>query len=282
MLSDAGKNIHPAPHGLTLYYWPCSLILLARTLVLDRSTSPLCATLRIACGEPYEIEVNGQTLRTRASLVAPGARRNRVTAIDSRVALFYIPIDTTRLAQVKQMLGTQELINLPIEQFAHLLPAIESASRGELSPADARSLMDHTVAALIGEPLEPRQPMDPRVRKVIQVLGTVPLNEIDSDALCAQVHLSASRLRALFKAETGCTIQQYARWLAVWRACFLWRRGLSFTAIAAEAGFHDLSHVDHAFTEVFGISPTQVIDTRSVDLINCEESSADAGAPALI
>lgn len=271
---DRSTPCHPAPHGLTLYYWPCSLILLAQTLVLDRSTSPLCATLRIACGEPYEIEVNGHTLRTRVSLVAPGAKRNRVAAVDSRIALFYIPVETTRLLQVKEMLGDEEVINLPIEQFEHLLPRIEAAARGELAPAEARRLMDDTVAALIGEALPPAGPVDPRVSKVIAALAEMPLNEIDSDALCARVHLSASRLRALFKAETGCTIQQYARWLAVWRACFLWRRGLSFTAIAAEAGFHDLSHVDHAFTEVFGISPTQVIDTRSVALFNCEEAVA--------
>ncbi|MFX6645104.1 helix-turn-helix domain-containing protein, partial [Acinetobacter baumannii] len=81
-------------------------------------------------------------------------------------------------------------------------------------------------------------------------------------------HLSPSRLRSLFKQEVGFTIQQYARWLAVWRASLAWRQGRSLTDVAMEAGFYDLPHIDHAFNEVFGINPTNVIDPHFVRLVN--------------
>jgi len=263
---------HPAPDGLTLYYWSCSLILLAPSLLLDRATSPLCATLRIACGKPYLIEVNGQQLETRASLVAPGAKRNRVIALDSQIALFYIPLDAVNLQPIKQLLNGQELLNFSIDRFAHLLPTIELAAQAGLTPSQARQLMNDTLAALIDSPLPPPAPMEARVQQTIELLRELPLTEVETAVLCQATGLSASRLRTLFKQETGFTIQQYARWLAVWRAGLLWRRGVAFTDLAIEVGFHDLSHVDHAFNEFFGVSPTHMVDPNRVRLINCDEA----------
>lgn len=260
---------HPAPNGVTIYYWPCSLILLAPSLLLDRPTSPLCATLRIACGKPYLIEVGGRQLETRASLVAPGAVRNRLLALESDIALFYIPVEAASLRKVKALLESEELLDFPIERFEHLLPTIRRAAGEGLPPAEARALMDAVIEAMIGERLPAPAALNPRIVQVLGLLDRLPLNEISSELLCGQVHLSPSRLRSLFKQEVGFTIQQYARWLAVWRASLAWRQGRSLTEVAMEAGFYDLSHVDHAFNEVFGINPTNVIDPHFVRLINC-------------
>lgn len=260
---------HPAPNGVTVYYWPTSLILLAPSLLLDRPTSPLCATLRIACGKPYVIEVNGQQITTRASLVAPGAIRNKLIALDSDIALFYIPLDAPSMHKVKELLGSQELLNFSIEKFEHLLPNIRKAATDTVSPAEAGYLMDDVIEAMIGEKIKERAPIDLRVKQLLNVLASTPFNEVSVEVLCEQVHLSPSRLRHLFKKEVGFTIQQYARWLVVWRACLLWQRGRQFTDLALEAGFHDLSHFDHAFNEVFGVNPTNVIDPAFVRLINC-------------
>jgi len=265
---------HSAPKGIIIYYWPCSLILLAPSLLLDRPTSPLCATLRIACGKPYSIEVNGQKLVTRASLVAPGAVRNQLIAFESDIALFYIPVEAAGMKQVKALLKNRDVVDFAIDRFEHLLPTIRLAASGELRPAQARQLMDDVIESMLGEPIQEKSPVDPRIERVLNALATLPLNEVEADVLAREAHLSKSRLRYLFKKEVGFTVQQYARWLAVWRGCLMWQRGRQFTEVAMDAGFHDLSHVDHAFNEVFGINPTNVIDPNFVSLIHCAPDAA--------
>ena len=90
-----------------------------------------------------------------------------------------------------------------------------------------------------------------------------------NDALAAQVHLSPSRLRELFKQQVGTTIGEYARWQSIWRMTFLWKDGVKFTDLAIEAGFHDLAHADRVFLESFGISPSSLIDSRYFRLVQC-------------
>ncbi|WP_022959901.1 helix-turn-helix domain-containing protein [Spongiibacter tropicus] len=264
------KIAHPAEAGVTIYYWSCSLVLLAPSLLLDRPASPLCATLRIACNKPYTIEVEGKTLQTRASLVAPRAGRKRVTAVNSDIALFYIPIDMPEYAALKKKLGKQKIIDLPFEDVAAFVPTIRKAMVETLSPEAIKGLLNDVVRAITGETGEVSVPLDNRIVRAREILDNTPLNEVRLESLAEQVHLSPSRLRELFKKQTGFTIGQYARWRAVWRASLLWQRGLKFTDLALEAGFHDLAHVDRAFTEIFGMNPSKVIDAAFVRLVNCE------------
>ncbi len=264
------KIAHPAEAGVTIYYWSCSLVLLAPSLLLDRPASPLCATLRIACNEPYTIEVEGKTLQTRASLVAPRAGRKRVTAVNSDIALFYIPIDMPEYAALKKKLGKQKIIDLPFDDVEAFVPTIRKAMVETLSPEAIKDLVKDVVRAITGETGEVSVPVDNRIVRAREILDDTPLNEVRLESLAEQVHLSPSRLRELFKKQTGFTIGQYARWRAVWRASLLWQRGLKFTDLALEAGFHDLAHVDRAFTEIFGMNPSKVIDAAFVRLVNCE------------
>ena len=264
------KIAHPAEAGVTIYYWSCSLVLLAPSLLLDRPASPLCATLRIACNEPYTIEVEGKTLQTRASLVAPRAGRKRVTAVNSDIALFYIPIDMPEYAALKNKLGEQKIIDLPFDDVATFVPTIRKAMVETLSRDAIKGLVKDVVRAIAGEVDAARMPLDNRIVRARAILDDTPLNEVRLESLAEQVHLSPSRLRELFKKQTGFTIGQYARWRAVWRGALLWQRGMKFTDLALEAGFHDLAHVDRAFNEVFGMNPSKVIDADYVRLVNCE------------
>ncbi len=264
---------HPAPQGVTIYYWPCSLVLLARSLLLDRPTGPLSATLRIACAKPYFIEVNGQQLQTRASLVAPKAERKRIFAVDSEVALFYLPLDMPEYAGVRAVLGDASLVELPIEIFEPFIPRLQRAMRKVVSPQEIKDIVAQVVAAMTryapATRTAPAQ-QDERVLKACRVLDEMPLRDFSLDAVAREVHLSSSRLRDLFKQQTGFTIGDYARWRAVWRAALLWQRGLTITRVAEEAGFHDLAHADRAFNQVFGMNPSSVIDPKFVTLVSCE------------
>ncbi len=267
---EIDKVAHPAPSGVTIYYWPCSLVLLAPSLLLDRPTSPLCATIRIACNEPYTIEVEGKTLTTRASLVAPRAGRKKVLAMNSHIALFYIPLDMPEYSALKNKLGDQDILDLAIEDFEPLLPIIRKAMVDTASPEVIKTLVKDVVQTITGGSYSDEPDMDERIIRACQILDDLPLDVVRLETVAEKIHLSPSRLRELFKKQTGFTIGQYARWRGVWRAALLWKRGLKFTDVAMEAGFHDLAHVDRAFNEVFGMNPSKVIDPAYVKLVNCE------------
>lgn len=269
-VSAQNRLEHPAPSGVKIYYWPCSLLLTAPALLLDRPTGPLSATLRIACREPYTIEVANETLVTRASLVAPRAERKRIIAPRSDIALFYLPLQAPRHAALRKLIGERQLIELPITLFEPLLPRIRAAMQQVQAPSEIKALTRDVVEAVTGEPVPEHEEMDPRIAKACAVLDELPLCESNISTVAQRVHLSSSRLRELFREQVGCTIGEYARWRATWRAVLNWKRGLTLTEVALEAGFHDLSHADKAINEVFGINPSTLINPQFVTLINCE------------
>lgn len=261
-------SAHPAPAGATIYYWSSGLLTLAPTLVVERPSSPLGATLRIALAEPYVIEVRGERIVTRASLLAPKSGRRRIVAVDSDIAVFYLPMDAPEYPGLRAALRGGSLLNLDVNRFAALLPEIREAFAGALPCARVLALARAAAQAVTGTAAPRREP-DARVLKARRLLDETPLSEVSLRSLGERLHLSVSRLRELFRQETGTSIGQYARWLAVWRAVTLWQQGRTLTELAQEAGFFDLAHMSRAFVEVFGMNPLTAIDPRYVKLIRC-------------
>ncbi len=266
--APAPSPAHPAPQGMTIYTWPSGLLMLAPTLVVDRPSSPLGATLRIACAAPYTIETDEGALHTRASLLGPKSGRRRVVAVDSDIAVFYLPVEAPEHAGLTQALGDAALIDLDFARFESLLPELREALTGALDGGRIQALVRRAVHAVTGREPPARQ-LDPRIEKIIGLLQDLPLCDFSLERLGTQVHLSPSRLRELFRVQTGNSISQYARWQAVWHAVRLWKEGRLLTDIAQEAGFHDMAHLNRAFVEMFGINPVAAIDPRYVRLIRC-------------
>ena len=69
-------------------------------------------------------------------VVVPSAmagETNRLLALESDIALFYIPVEAASLRKVKALLESEELLDFPIERFEHLLPTIRRAAGDGLS-----------------------------------------------------------------------------------------------------------------------------------------------------
>lgn len=244
-------------------------MLLAPSLVLDRPTSPLCATLRIACKNPYTINVEGKEIVTKASLVGPKAGRKRIVALESDMALFYLPFEAPENAGLRDVLGAEPILDLPFELFEPYVETIQKAMYSDVKPEEVKALARDVVSAITGKQVRPPKPLDPRISEAYKVLEDMPLNEVSLASVAEKVHLSTSRVRELFKAETGFTITDYARWRSVWRMCLEWKAGKQFTQLALDAGFHDLAHADKAFNEVFGMNPSKAIDPKFVRIVSC-------------
>ena len=116
--------------------------------------------------------------------------------------------------------------------------------------------------------------MDPRVHTVIrqieskasslltkaqaQAQQTVLAEEIAVEKLAAEVNLSASRLRALFKAQTKQTIPQYVKEMKLEQARkLLSETYLRISEIALQVGFNDASRFVRDFKKRYGMTPTE-------------------------
>jgi transcriptional regulator GlxA family with amidase domain len=98
--------------------------------------------------------------------------------------------------------------------------------------------------------------MDSRVRQAINLLSEDLSRDLDFKAVAVYVNLSSSRLRHLFKEETGLTPAQYLKRLRLERARELLERSfLRLKEVMPQVGINDESHFVRDFKKVHGITP---------------------------
>lgn len=96
--------------------------------------------------------------------------------------------------------------------------------------------------------------MDHRIRKMISMLSSD--GGFDLSDTAAQVNLSVSRFRHLFKSETGMSPVQYVKTLKLKKAKeLLETTPLSIKQIMAEVGIRDKSNFCRDFKKTYGLSP---------------------------
>lgn len=98
--------------------------------------------------------------------------------------------------------------------------------------------------------------MDIRVRQVIKLLSQDLSRNLDINALASSVDLSTSRLRHLFKDETGLTPAQYLKRLRLERARELMEESfLRLKEVMPQVGITDESHFVRDFKKTHGLPP---------------------------
>lgn len=153
--------------------------------------------------------------------------------------------------------------------------------RGLLQPnsLEANAIGPTIRRALATVGVNPREVApDARVRAALERLRQPEAlsSEAALEDLARDLGLSASRLRHLFKAQAGLSLKRYALWQKVFRALELAALG-NLTEAALEAGFSDSSHFSRVFRESFGLAPSGVFGSRSVQVRLCRDD-LDSGA----
>lgn len=101
-----------------------------------------------------------------------------------------------------------------------------------------------------------REQADPIVALALRHLGEAGGGE-PIRALAAQVGLSVDALEKRFRRVVGCSPKQFASLCRLRRAIDSYRRGVSLTQLALDAGYYDQSHFNRALRAVTGKTPGQ-------------------------
>ncbi|MEO1262852.1 MAG: helix-turn-helix transcriptional regulator [Bacteroidota bacterium] len=109
---------------------------------------------------------------------------------------------------------------------------------------------------------------DERIQKSLDYLNSA---SSDYKALMQNLklitHLSDSRLSHLFKKETGTSIKKYFVWSKLKRAFEKVVRGeKNMFEASIEHGFYDQAHLSKAFKQMFGIAPSDVYNSRMLQV----------------
>src|SRR6266403_4122935 len=100
--------------------------------------------------------------------------------------------------------------------------------------------------------------MDQRIQFIISTIERDPAPRLNSNDLALPINLSSSRVRHLFKAETGQTVGQYRKDARLEKTRELLRTtSLSVKEIVHYVGISSNSHFARDFKEACGLSATQ-------------------------
>jgi AraC-like DNA-binding protein len=191
--------------------------------------------------------VNGAMVRAGAphQLSIPGPK----------VAVLYLDPQSDIAVSLHEWLGDSNIKALP----PALIQAQRAAFRALLeSPEsglpEAESACVHLIAAFATEAPRPR--IHWRVRRTMEQLDADLEAPPSLEALAEEIGISASRLRHMFKEQTGLPISRYVLWMRLRTALLHALDGASMTESAQAAGFADAAHFSRTCRQIFGLPPS--------------------------
>lgn len=267
--STAGVYLAPAP-PFTVYYGLRRFLLVAQSFTLDRRKHPyrrLSATLILTRKAPVRLRAGTEEVTGHALLIAPDVERRQIVGADSEVAILDVSVGTPEFSALRSALCPGGVRVLDIDRFTDMAPIMATAFRRSLTGLEVEELFRSAIG--LASDGGGHEDLDPRVRQALTVIDELPFDELSPESLASCVGLSASRLRHLFREQLGCALTRYQRWSATWKAAVLLTESESLTRLAHQIGFYDLAHLDHAFMDIFGLSPSLLLDGNRANLVRC-------------
>lgn len=199
----------------------------------------------------------GTWLEYHAAIVHPH-HRHQFDGCGETVAQLFVEPETVQgraLLAAYPRGGIERLADEVVAPMSDaLLRAHEMHVADELLIATGRS----AIAALAGD-LPHSMDVDPRVVRVIEWLQSRRGAPITLADVARVVHLSPSRFRHLFMAQTGISLRAYVLWMRIGSAIAAAMGGMSWTDAAQEWGFADSAHLSRTCRRMFGIAPTMLL-----------------------
>ena len=191
-----------------------------------------------------------------ASIVMPD-REHQFDGCGQDVAILLLEPETKAGRMLLARYGQASLTVIPDD-------AVNQASQrlldGLASRASDATLVEsaQAIVGLLAGHVPEVDAVDPRITRALDWIrghldGPITLGQVAGVA-----HLSPSRFRHLFVAQTGISFRAYVLWSRVSAGMVAAMAGQSWTEAAQNAGFADSAHFTRTCRRMFGISPTML------------------------
>jgi AraC-like DNA-binding protein len=209
-------------------------------------------------------EDDGKGWREHTGAIVMPHRRHQFDGCGSDMATIFVEPETAQGRMLVARYGDKAVTPIDPQLMQGMVgPLREGFDAGAddmALAADARC----AVSLLVGATPAPDS-VDPRIERVIGWMRSRLATSISLADAAAQAHLSPSRFRHLFVAQTGVSFRAYLLWARVDSAMGAGMSGRSWTAAAQDAGFADSAHFSRTCRRMFGIAPAMLVKTASPD-----------------
>lgn len=191
------------------------------------------------------------------AIVLPHQRHQFYAGGESAANIFVEPETVQGRVLLERHTGAP-ISSLPSETIELLVAPLriafaEGAGNDVLIAASQRSV------ALLSGGEHAQLSVDPRITRAIEYVRSRLSNTVSLAEAAGVAHLSPSRFRHLFVAQTGISFRAYLLWARVESAVGVAMSGLSWTEAAQNCGFADSAHLSRTCRRMFGIAPTMLI-----------------------
>ncbi|MBP1473664.1 AraC family transcriptional regulator [Frateuria sp. MAH-13] len=236
--------------------------------------------ITLAATQPIRIRgaSEGAWHETLAAIVMPD-RGHVFDGCGQPVAMVFVEPETLAGRALLARYGNRDVSLLADEGLATLAAALhavfETRGTDQALIAAAQRVVEHLAATPAGP-----QAVDRRIATVLERVRDQPGAELTLAQAAALAHLSPSRFRHLFVAQTGISFRAYLLWARVGFAVARGLSGGSWTDAAQQAGFADSAHLSRTCRRMFGLAPTMLVPEDAAPPQGRGRTSAAAANPA--
>ena len=232
----------------------------------------LSATILFANKNPMLLGFDGLAPREyMGALIAPNVLRNSFESYQSNHTIIDIDIGHPSYLKLLPRIIADGVSELSATEVSLLQDAVAPRFLSMLDCQEATRLRDRCVSILCKPSKSGVISCDSRIYKIIELVEKLPFSQFSLRTAAAEIHLSESRTRHLFKAELKCTLSEYARWANVQKVGHLWQPGSSLIAAVTEAGFYDLAHFNRAVKGFMLILPSALAGDKNLRVTRCND-----------
>lgn len=205
-------------------------------------------TISLAGG--FAIRTPDQQSRGPITLVAADAQH--IFEADGVAAFLFVePESNAGRAIAARWLGTGILAEIDTRAMRPAVDRLRECFTASCPDADLVEAGRACLSAIAED--GPVSPPDVRVQAMIDFVRANLDSPLSLAQAAACAHLSPSRARHRFAADTGLPFKTFVLWQRLERAVELYAKGHSLTAAAHDAGFADSAHLSRTFRKTFGI-----------------------------
>jgi AraC-like DNA-binding protein len=254
-------KLSPAPYNKTVYVWNS-----VSAFFMYGPVTPLHNhnTLQLAFGllEHFRCRTENTGWQLYKAVAIQADALHQFDPCGGMHLLLYLDAESAMAKQIqRRYLNGESIASLDVDIRDVIKPGLLESCLANPNPDVMGRLVQQLLQQLTG--LQPPAVYDDRVRQVMALLVAGGAEKPTIAQLARQIFLSESRLRSLFKQQTGVPLHRYILWSSLVRGVQMMVNGGTVAEAALAAGFTDTSHFHKTLLQMFGVNPSQFIKNNS-------------------